>query len=334
MIISYDELLEKFQKILEKKGFDKERAHKAAKIFAQNSLDGVYSHGVNRFPRVISYIDNGGIDINGVPKKVSSFGSIERWDGNMGMGVLNAEIAMDRACEMAKEYGIGVVAMAHTNHWMRGGTYGWQAADKGFIGICWTNTSPNLQPWGGKTAKIGNNPMIIAIPRSNKEHVVLDCALSQFAYGKIEEAKLAGKQLPVNGGYDIQGNLTSDPVEIEKSGRVLPIGYWKGSGLSIVLDLLGAILSGGDTVTDIGKKYQMEIGLTQVMIGIDPNHFSTKSMTDDIIERVIKDIKTSEPISEGAAIRYPGESSLKTRKNNLQEGIPVADTVWELINSL
>ena len=67
------------------------------------------------------------------------------------------------------------------------------------------------------------------------EHVVLDCAVSRFSYGKIEDCRLRDVQLPVPGGYDTKGELTRDPAEIEKTGRVLPMGYWKGSGLSIVL---------------------------------------------------------------------------------------------------
>ncbi|MGF6906517.1 3-dehydro-L-gulonate 2-dehydrogenase [Fusobacterium sp. PH5-44] len=334
MIVTYNDLLNKFQEILERRGFDTDRAKKAATIFAKNSLDGVYSHGVNRFPRVISYIDKGGIDINAKPEKILSVGNIERWDGHLGMGVLNAEMAMQRACEIARESKIGIVALGNTNHWMRGGTYGWQAADAGYIGICWTNTSPNLQPWGGKTAKIGNNPFIISIPKSNGEHIVLDCALSQFSYGKIEEAKLAGRTLPIAGGYDCDGNLTNDPSEIEKSGRVVPVGYWKGSGLSILLDLLGAILSGGNTVTDIGKKYDMEIGLTQVMIAIDPHDFANASIIDNIIDNVIADIKSSELVSDNSKIKYPGESSFEKRNKNLKDGIPISDEVWSLINKL
>ena len=119
---------------------------------------------------------------------------------------------------------------------MRGGTYGWLAAENGCIGICWSNTMPNMPAWGGADRKIGNNPLIMAVPRSNGEHAMVDCAVSQFSYGKIEDCRLRGVQLPVPGGYDTKGELTTDPAEIEKTWRVLPMGYWKGSGLSIMLD--------------------------------------------------------------------------------------------------
>jgi 3-dehydro-L-gulonate 2-dehydrogenase len=112
---------------------------------------------------------------------------------------------------------------------MRGGSYGWQAADAGMIGVCWTNTLPNLPPWGGTKPTLGNNPLVIAVPR-NEGHVVLDMAMSQFSFGALETYRKCDEQLPVVGGFDGKGQLTSDAGEIEASGRPLPIGYWKAPG--------------------------------------------------------------------------------------------------------
>ena len=298
MRIKFEDMLNEFKRILIKKVLMK-RISVSAENFAKNSLDGIHSHGINRFPRVINYIDKGYIDVKAKPKKVDGFGPIERWNGNRGMGNLNARIAMNRAIELAKEYGIGVVALGNTNHWMRGGTYGWQAADAGCIGICWTNTMPNMPAWGAKDRRIGNNPFVMAIPRSNGEHVVVDAAMSQFSYGKIEEYRLKGTQLPVVGGYDTKGNVTTDPVEIEKTWRVLPIGFWKGSGISIALDLIATVLSGGYSTTDIGKKCEDEYALSQVLIAIDPSRFNSFEETDFMIDNVLEDIKDSKLAEEG-----------------------------------
>lgn len=333
MRIKYEELENKFKSILASRGFSEENAKAAASVFARNSLDGIYSHGVNRFPRVISYIDKGEIDPSAVATAELKMGAFERWNGHRGFGPLNATLAMDRACELAKEYGIGIVALGDNNHWMRGGSYGWQAADNGCIGICWSNTMPNMPAWGGKDRKIGNNPYIMAVPRSNGAHVVVDCAVSQFSYGKIEEARLKGQQLPVPGGYDTEGNLTTDPAEIEKTWRVLPMGYWKGSGLSILLDVVATVLTNANSVSKIGT-FGDEIGLTQIMIAIDPTKANTPEVTDNIVNEIINDIKSSEPVKEGGEVFYPGEIELNTRKDNLENGIPVIDEVWEKIVSL
>lgn len=331
--IKYDDMVNEFKRILVSRGFTEKNAIDAATVFAQNSLDGIYSHGVNRFPRVVEYLDKGEINPDVVATCEMSMGAIERWEGHRGFGPLNAKQAMDRACELAKQYGIGMVALGNSNHWMRGGSYGWQAANQGCIGICWSNTMPNMPAWGGKDRKIGNNPFILAVPKSNGDHVVVDCAVSQFSYGKIEEARLKGQQLPVPGGYDEDGNLTTDPAAIEKTWRVLPMGYWKGSGISILLDLISTVLTNANSVQKIGT-FGDEIGLSQIMIAIDPGKFNDTETTDRIVDELVADIKSSIPIKEGGTVFYPGEIEINTRKDNIENGIPVIEEKWDLITSL
>lgn len=330
MRIKYDEMINEFKRVLVKRGFEEKNALDAATVFAQNSLDGVYSHGINRFSRVVSYLDKGEIDPKVTATCELSLGAIERWNGHRGFGPLNAKQAMDRACELAKQFGIGIVALGNNNHWMRGGSYGWQAADQGCIGICWSNTMPNMPAWGGKDRKIGNNPLVMAVPKSDGDHIVVDCAVSQFSYGKIEECRLKGIQLPVPGGYDEDGNLTTDPTEIEKTWRVLPMGYWKGSGISILLDLMATVLTNGNSVAEIGT-FEDEVGLSQIMIAIDPEKGNTTLMTDQIVNELVEDIKSSIPINENSEVFYPGEIEIKTRRENLEKGIPVFEEIWQAI---
>ncbi len=330
MRVPYETMVDEFNRVLVKKGFTPERAKAAAEIFAQNSLAGVYSHGLNRFPRVVEYLEKGEIDPEIVATCELQLGAMERWDGHRGFGPLNAKLAMDRACALAKEYGIGIVALGNNNHWMRGGSYGFQAADQGCIGICWSNTCPNMPAWGGKDKKIGNNPIIFAVPRSNRQHVVIDCAVSQFSYGKIEDCRLKGQQLPVPGGYDTAGNLTTDPAEIEKTWRVLPMGYWKGSGISIALDLIATVLSNGNSVHTIGT-FDDEVGLTQIMIAIDPAKANSAELTDQIVNSILEDIKASEPVEEGGKVLYPGEPEALNIQENLEKGIPVVEEKWNQV---
>lgn len=333
MRINYNELKETFKKILKTRGFTEERATEAASVFADNSRDGIYSHGTNRFCRMIKYMDEGTIDPKAEPTETVKFGAFVRMDGHRGFGPTNAKVAMDKACDLAKEYGIGIVALGNTNHWLRGGSYGWQAANRGMIGICFSNTTANMPVWGGKDPKIGNNPLIVGIPRSNGKNVVLDMAISQYSYGKIEQTKLLGEQLPYPGGFDTKGNLTCDPVEIEKSQRALPIGYWKGSGLSLVLDMMATVLTAANDVQAISN-FDLEIGLSQVFIAIDPTKGSSVEDTDARVSRIIDDIKSSIPATEGTKIYYPAEREVKTREDNLTNGVPVVDEVWEQILKL
>lgn len=329
--IPYDDLVRVLAGTLAKLGFAEDRAHRAAHLFADASRDGVYSHGVNRFPRFARAVRNGLVNPQATPVPVSQFGALERWDGRLGPGMLNAQQCMERAIALSRANGIGCVALANTNHWMRGGNYGWQAADAGVIGICWTNTMPNLPPWGASDPRLGNNPVIIAVPRS-EGHLVLDMAMSQFSYGAIESYRLKGQVLPVPGGFTVDGELTSDPAAIEKSSRPLPIGYWKGSGLALMLDLLGSALSGGKATHEIPADPERETRLSQIFIAIDPASVGPPERVSEIADAIIEDLHRSN--GSGKPVRYPGERVLTTRCDNLQRGIPVNAAIWSEIQKL
>lgn len=318
--------------ILQKYNFPEDKARLIANTHTQSSCDGVYSHGLNRFPLFIEYVEKGLIDISADPEMTASHGTLERWDGHAGPGITNAHQCMERAAELAGRHTIGCVALCNTNHWMRGGTYGWQAADKGKIGLCFTNTQPNMPPWGGKESKIGNNPFIIAIPRG-EGHVVLDMSMSQFSFGKIHTYKLDNKKLPFHGGWDQEGNLSRNPEEILKKERGLPIGYWKGSALSMVLDMLAALLSGGNPTFRIGEA-EYETGLSQVFICIDPEKFSDAALRSQLLNEIIEDVHDVPPMHEGNRTYYPGEKTLATRKDHLKNGIPVSEEIWQAILEL
>ncbi len=333
MRVQFDDLKKEFKRILLKKGVSEQMADDVAQMFAETSLDGVYSHGVNRFPRMISYLEKGYIKPEEKPSLVQAMGAFEQWDGNQGFGNTNAKDCMNRAIELAKTNTIGCVALKNTNHWMRGGTFGWQAADAGCIGICWTNTQQNMPPWGSTERRIGNNPLILSVPRQDG-HVVVDMAMAQFSYGQLENHKLRGEKLPVVGGYDTNGNITDDPVEIEKTWRVLPIGFWKGSGLSLLLDLIATVLSGGLSSLEVGKLGDDEYKLSQVFIAIDTEKVASSEFLKIAVEDVLNDIKASERVNENEEIKYPGEQTLKKRIENTEKGIPVDDTVWETILSM
>lgn len=331
--ISFEDLKAQFKRVLMKKGCDEATADLSAQLMTESSCDGVYSHGVNRFPRVVEYIDKGYIDLKAKPTKVDGMGAFERWNGNLGLGNVNAKLAMDRAIELARSNGIGCVAMANTNHWLRGGSYGWQAADAGCIGICWTNTQPNMPAWGARDRRIGNNPFIMAVPRQGG-HVVVDVAMAQFSYGQMENKALRNEMLPVPGGFDEQGQLSCDPNEILKSWRVLPIGYWKGSALSIVLDLVATVLSGGRSVASVGQLSNDEYGLSQMFIALDANNIAGEDYLKSAVEEVLENLHASERVDPNQSVLYPGENSLAIRNTNLANGIPVDDGVWAKIQAL
>ncbi|PLB17827.1 MAG: Malate/L-lactate dehydrogenase [Flavobacteriaceae bacterium FS1-H7996/R] len=303
-----------------------------AKVYAESTLSGVNSHGINRIPSFIEYIENGLVKVDAEAEKVESFGSIERWDGHFGPGIINATKCTNRAVELAKHNGMGLVALRNTNHWMRGGTYGAQAADANCISILFTNTQPNMPPWGGKDSRIGNNPFIVSIPRE-QGHIVLDMAISQFAFGKINDYKLKGEKLPYFGGWDDNNELSNDPEKILLKERGLPIGYWKGSALSIILDMLATLLSAGNSTYKIGLK-EFETGISQVYLCIYPEIFNDKNLQQKLISEIIDYTHDVEPMTPGDRTYYPGERSSLTKAKNLKLGIPVNEGIWQKIIAL
>ena len=331
--VPLEKLKTELKRVLLKKGFSEERAKQCASLFSNSSLDGVSSHGLNRFIPFLNDIDKGIINIEAVPAVAKSVGAMEQWDGQLGPGMLNAQLAMNRACELASIHGLGLLAMRNTNHWMRGGSYGWQAAEKGFIGICFSNTKPNMPAWGGIESVIGNNPLIISLPRKHG-HIVLDSAQSQFSFGTIENYSKSGHTLPFDGGYDRQNSLTKNPDEILETQRSLPAGLWKGSGMAIVLDIIASTLSLGKNTFAIGKQSKDEYGISQIFIAIDPLILGEPVEYEKIIENTISSLRGSTPMKGNGEVYYPGERTLKSRKENLELGVPVEEDIWNKVLEL
>jgi 3-dehydro-L-gulonate 2-dehydrogenase len=181
---------------------------------------------------------------------------------------------------------------------------------------------------------VGNNPIVIAIPRANGAHVVLDMAMSQYSYGALAGYSARGQQLPVPGGYDLAGNVTNDPAAIEASKRALPIGYWKGSGLSLVLDMLAAMLSGGKATHEIPLEPTRESGVSQIFLAIDPSNVAAPTELNGIADGILESLQEAAPIDLERPIRYPGERTLLIREENLRLGVPVTAAIWEKLKAL
>lgn len=330
LYIQYADMKDRFFDVLVDTGFSKENAEQCGAIFADNTLDGVASHGVNRFPLFIEQCRNGVVDIDAVPEKVGSVGCIEQWDGKSGVGPLNALKATDRSVEIAAENGIGCVALKNNTHWMRGGTYGRRAASRGFLFICWTNTKPNMAPPNCKVPLVGNNPFVLAVPR-DKGHLVLDMAMSQYSYGKMELYERTNREMEFQAGYDDEGKMTKDPGTIIRNSRVLPIGIWKGSGLAIMLDLFASVLSGGAATRDIPFD---EPNLSQIYLAFAAHHVTSREQITRIGDELVEFLKSVPEKKKEGEVRYPGEGTLARREQNKANGIPVDAKTWQRIVDL
>lgn len=327
MILRFQTLQEKFHELLLKYGFPAVQAKQIADVFAETTMDGVFSHGINRFPRFIGDVKDGTVIPGNEPELIKSFSAFEQWDGKQGAGISNALYSADRCMELASTYGIGCIGLRNTNHWMRGGSYGWKAADRGFLFLGWTNTTPNMPPWGASKAVLGNNPFVMALPRKNG-HLVLDMAMSQYSYGKLEWQKKKGEELPEYGGYNLDNKLTKDPAEILQSERILPTGMWKGSALALVLDLAAGIISGGNTTREIGE-LKSETDLSQVFMAVDIERHMTPEQRENLVEETLSFIKES-----NEQVRYPGQRSQEDRKAHHEKGVEIPEKIWSEILAL
>lgn len=337
MRVPFDELCERVERVLRGLGVG-ERSTLAARLIAETDRDGVRTHGIARVPRMAEMIRLGHIDAAAEPECMGRFGALERWRGHRGVGNLAAHAAMSRALELARESGVGVVALADTSHWLRGGAFGWQAAEAGFAAMCWTNTLPNLPPWGATTPAVGNNPLVIAIPRHDAAGqtapIVLDIAMSQFSYGTLQAYRERGEMLPFPGGFDEQGELTRDPAAIERTQRALPIGLWKGSGLSFVLDVLAAMLADGRATNEIPSDPLREVGQSQVFIALAPSALTSIEELNRIARGAIDALHAANPTPGGTTPRYPGEGTLRVREESMRWGVAVDEAAWKALEKL
>ena len=328
--VQYEEAVKRMARGLER-FLNAQDAKRFAEIFAGNSLDGVYSHGMNRYPRYLSDMESGLCDAKVTQaERVSGLGGLEVWDAHFGVGPLIAQQMAERAIELARTHGIACVALRNNSHWLRAGRYGLMMADAGMMGLCMTNTCMNLVAYGAKEPSTGNNPITIAIPR-RAGSLVMDMAVSQYAFGKLEIMAQEGGMLDTPCGYDTDGNLTNDPQKIVESGLMTPMALWKGSALSIMIDLMVSMLSLGRTSLTIGTPADGEKGMSQMFVCMNPAAVIDMDKAEAQMEKTIAFLNALEPKDGVHGVHAPGENREKTRARNRECGIPVTEDTWQKI---
>ncbi len=336
MRVPYDEMKATVKAALINHGVSEEKAEVCATVHTQNSCDGVYSHGLGRVAEFCRHADAGYVKLNASPTLENAFGAMEVYNGNMGIGICNALFATDRAIALAEQNGVGLVGLHNTAHWMRGGYYGLYASRKGYAALLTTNSGSFMPPWGGVDKRLGNNPFVMSMPTEG-EPVILDLAVSQYSGGKLNVTKQTGGQLPYPGGFDENGRLSTDPQALQSSGRMLPIGYWKGATFSFMLDMFASCLANGSSTRDLDEA-EKTVGrgnaCSQLYIVIDPKRACSGEHMLQQIQKAKDYIKSSRPDESGAAVIYPGEDFERARAQNLREGILVIPEVWAEVKGL
>lgn len=313
-----------------------DRATIIADALVLADLRGVDSHGINRLPGYISRIKTGALAPNPVLEFELKTPVMALLDAKNTFGFVAAALAIDKGIEIASTYGMAVVAVKHSNHYGMAATYLLRAIDKGFGAYAFTNASRSMPPWGAKEPLFGTSPFAVGLPGGKKGNFVIDMSPSVAARGKIRKAARRGESIPEGYALDEFGRSTTN-AEAALRGVVLPIGGPKGSGLAMMMDIFGGLLSGaafkGDVV-DMNKNetdaqnvgHWFFVFRPEIFLGSKEEYIGRM---DDLLDRVrscekadgVERIYTSGEIESDLELRRNKEGISYTRSeiNTLEE---------------
>ena len=328
--VRVSELLETAKGCMLREGVPEEEAEIIANSLVQADRRGVFSHGVVCLPRYAGLMRSGMMRTAESHEVTRRLGAVEVWDGKRSSGQVLGHRAMTRAMEMAKECGVGIVAVYHGNHFGAGAYYAMLAQAQGMIGIAASTGSPTMAPWGGMDKCLGNNPVAVAVPAREHGPVVLDMAPSVVALGKLILAQKLGKSIPEGWALDKDGRPTTDPAA-GRAGSLVPIGGAKGSGLAIMVDVLCGILSGGPYGPHLHDLYVMDEpqGVSHFLGAIDIAHFIEPAAFKSALSAMSREIKALKKADGVEEIFLPGERSGRKAEENAANGIEVPQPVYE-----
>jgi LDH2 family malate/lactate/ureidoglycolate dehydrogenase len=295
-----------------------------ARCLVRADLRGIETHGIARLPVYVDRIErklvNPAPDL--VAQRVAPMAAIV--DGKDGLGFVCATRAMTEAIAMAKEMGIGVAAVRRSTHFGMAANYVLQALEAGLVSLVFSNASKAMPPWGGRVALLGTSPLAAGAPGGGKGDVVLDMAPSVAARGKLRRAVARGESIPLGYALDAEGRPTTDPAEGLK-GVVLPMGGPKGSGIALLMDIFGGVISGAAFGGDVGNQYldfDRPQNVGHFLLAMKPDLFISRdeyeSRMDSLVDRV-RSCPTAEGFDE---VMVPGEPEARKEALRLREGIP------------
>jgi len=277
--------------------------------------------GFEKLPRYARRLQAGGLVGDAPMSWVMDRASTALLDAAGGLGYVSAHRAMDKAIEKARASGIAMTAVRHSNHFGIAGYHAKHAADEGLIGIAMTNAGAEMAPWGASQPVLGTNPWGLAVPRIHDMPIILDMALTQSGKGMIRWFMQEGLKVPDTWALTLDGRRTTDPAEANE-GPLLPVGDYKGYGLSLITDVLTGVLSGSLFGTDVFQD-DRNFDVSHTMIAIDIEAFMDRATFSERLERLITQVLSAPPINSEEPVRLPGEAEQKRAVERLREGIPL-----------
>lgn len=318
-------------------GLPSEDAAAVATLMVEADMQGSDGHGVIRLAPYAKRILAGGINLKPNIKVVQERTAMALVDGDNGMGQLVMKKATELAIHKARTAGIAWVGSRLSNHAGPASLYARMALQHDMIGLYFAVGNANhLPPWGGLDMLLSTNPIAAAIPTLNEVPVVLDMATTVAAYGKVKAKAQRGEMMPEGWMIDRQGKPLLDPTKSEE-GFLLPIGGYKGYGLSLIVGILAGTLNGaamGRQVIDFNKDFSTTTNTGQAIAIIDPSAFGDITEFKQNVDTLVRELRGSERMPGVDRIWLPGEQSHEKRLSNEAHGIVLAPSLMKQLNDL
>ena len=280
--------------------------------------DGSISHGLFRLPGYVYSLRSKKVKGKAKPKINKLTQNVIRVDGDFGFAPLAINTGIPKLVKITKNFGVGILTIINTHHFAALWPETEALTKENLIGIACTAYKPNVAPAGAKKALFGTNPISFAWPRPNKSPAVYDMATSTMALGEVQVAAREGHKVPSGTGLNKKGQLTTNPSEIVDGGVLLPFGGYKGSAISMMIELLSAGLV-GDLFSFEAKKEDNNDGGParggEFIMAMSPELIAGKNWYNHS-EKFFKKMLSLEGVRLPGQRRHSNRKSKKFRKIN------------------
>jgi len=315
-------------------GLPKADAERVATLMARADESGGDGHGVFRLPQYIRRIKAGAVNLRPNIRIERESVATALVDGDNGMGHLVMSFATETAIAKAKTAGVAWVGVRMSNHAGPASLYASMPIEHGLIGLYMAVGNANhLPPWGGIDMLLSTNPIAIGVPAAEEQAVVLDMATTVAAYGKVKTKAQRGEMMPEGWMMDREGKPLLDPKRSEE-GFLLPIGGYKGYGLSLLFGLLAGTLNGaamGKDVIDFNNDNSSVTNTGHCIVVVDPASFGDPAEFRRNVDTVVRDLRASKRLPGVERIWLPGEQSAIKRTERARDGVPVPPALQETL---
>jgi ureidoglycolate dehydrogenase (NAD+) len=299
-------------------------------------LRGVHTHGVIRTAVYVARLRRGSVNGSATLTTVTARGPVALVDAGAGLGIAMASRAMDMAVDLARTHGVGLVGVRNSSHCGMLAGPALRAVASCLIGVAISNADAQVAPWGARTRFLGTNPMAIAIPAGQQPPIVLDMATSVVPHSRIQAAAARGQDLLPGWAIARDGRPTTDPHEA-LLGALLPFGGPKGSGISLMIDVLAGLLTGalsGPDITPLYEDLDRPQGLGHLMMALSPGAFGPVDAFTDRVDALIRRVRALPPAEGFDRVYLPGELEHERMLEYRRSGIPLPEEARAAIERL